>query len=920
MYMRLTLLIALFLGIATTCLPQSDSSLLQKNYNGLKYPDFAKAIEVDLGIKLMSNSPKSDSLVIKQDKAPMYLGDVLWASFKGTRFSFYAYSPKILVVLDDYVIFDDIPYYFSQASTVPRVEAPKNVEFLSETKNLKKKKSLNYTFGIPTDKTDKRRAVLSGRIVDAVSGEPVVGATVVVEGLNTGVMADANGDFSLDLPQGRHSIVIRSIGTEEKKLGVNLFANGKVNVELKEQSTAIDEVNIVANQINKVQSVQMGMEAIEIKTIRALPSALGEVDIVKAATMLPGVQTVGECASGFNVRGGGVDQNLILLDGAPIFKSSHLFGFFSVFNQDVVDDFMLYKSGIPAKFGGRASSVLDVTTRNGNNDKYNVALGVSPITGRVYVEGPVIDDRTTFLIAARSTYSDWLLKKIDDPRLSNSSASFWDGNVKIGHTINKNNKVKLSIYRSGDKFRLDSDTSYNYKNTCASLHWLHIYNTNFSQENSLVYSNYWYAIESQSDPTTAFQLDYNIQYMSAETKFKYSPKANHKCAFGLAANHYSLTPSAMHPVGDQSLIKTSETKHDNALDFSIFADDEWNVTDRLLVYGGIRADAFLSVGKRDVYQYAASLPLSRNTLIDTVQYGSSDISKAYFALEPRLSLRYKLGRVNSIKASYNRMTQNLHMLSNSAAVSPTDSWTLSGEHIRPQRANIFSLGYYHNLKDNAFEVSIEAYYKRVRDVLDFKGGAQLLTNPAIETDLLQGLQVAYGLEFLIRKKVGNLTGWVGYTYSVSRIKMDSQFKEEQVNGGRFYPSNYDKPHDIIFVANYKMNRRLSFSTSVTYSTGRPITYPVASYNFKGKTLLYYSDRNEYRVPDYFRCDMSMNIEGNLKSKKIAHSYWSISVYNLTGRDNAYSIFFKTIPGGGLRGYQMSIFPRPLLTISYNIKF
>jgi hypothetical protein len=920
MYIRLTLLFVLFLGTATNCLPQSDSLLLRKNYNGMKYPDFAKAIEEDLGIKLMSNSPKSDSLIIKQKKTTMYLGDALRASFAGTRFSYYAYSPEIVVILDDYVIFDNIPPYFTQGLNVPKVEIQKNVEFLSETKNLQKKKSLNYTFGIPTDKTDKRRAILSGHIVESVSGEPVIGAVVLVEGLNTGVMVDVNGDFSLDLPQGRHSIVIRSIGSEEKKLGVNLFANGRLNVELKEQSTAIDEVNVVANQINKVRSVQMGMETMEMKTIKALPSALGEVDIVKIATMLPGVQTVGECASGFNVRGGGVDQNLILLDGAPIFNSSHLFGFFSVFNQDVVDDFMLYKSGVPAKFGGRASSVLDVTTRNGNKDKYSAAIGISPITGRVYVEGPIINDRTTVLIAARSTYSDWLLKKIDDSSLKNSSASFWDGNVKIGHSINKNNKLKLSIYRSGDKFRLNSDTSYNYKNTCASLQWMHIYNNNLSQENSLVYSNYWYAIESNSYPLTAFQLDYNIQYLSAETKFKYAPQTNHKFAFGFSANHYSLTPSTMHPSGEQSIIAPSETKHDNALDFSTFADDEWDITDRLLVYGGIRADAFLSAGKRDVFQYAPGLPLSRNTIVDTSHYDSFGISKVYFALEPILSFRYKLGRVNSIKASYNRMTQNLHMLSNSAAVSPTDSWTLSGENIRPQRANIYSLGYYHNLKDNTFEASVETYYKRVRDVLDFKGGAQLLTNPAIETDLLQGLQVAYGVEFLINKKVGNLTGWLGYTYSRSLIKMDSKFKEEQVNGGRFYPSNYDKPHDINFVANYKLNRRFSFSTSVTYSTGRPITYPVASYNFKGKTLLYYSERNEYRVPDYFRCDMSINIESNLKSKKIAHSYWSISIYNLTGRYNVYSVYFKPNSLGGLNGYQMSIFPNPILTTSYNIKF
>jgi hypothetical protein len=535
------------------------------------------------------------------------------------------------------------------------------------------------------------------------------------------------------------------------------------------------------------------------------------------------------------------------------------------------------------------------------------------------VEGPATQ-RTTFLAAARSTYSDWLLKNIDDPRLSNSSASFWDGNLKIGHSLNKNNKIKLSLYRSGDKFRLDSDTSFKYENTCGSLLWSHTYNSTLTQENSLVFSNYAYAIESQSTPIEAFKLDYNIRYMSAETKFKYSALAKHKVAFGLKTDHYSLTPSAMHPVGKESLIESTPGVHDNAVDVSVFADDEWTLTDRLLVYGGLRANTFLSAGTRDVYQYLPGLPLSRTTLVDTVHYGSLGVSKVYVALEPRLSFRYKLGRVNSVKASYNRMTQNLHMLSNSAAVSPTDSWTLSGEHIRPQRANIFSIGYYHNLRDNMFELSVEMYFKRIRDVLDFKGGAQLLANPTVETDVLQGLQEAYGAELLIRKAVGNLTGWIGYTYSVSRIKMESPFVEEQVNGGKFYPSNYDKPHDIIFVMNYKLNRRLNFSTSITYNTGRPITYPVATYTFKGKTLLYYTDRNEYRVPDYFRCDASINIDANLKSKKISASYWSISVYNLTGRDNVYSVFFKANPRGGMKGYQMSIFPRPLPTISYNIKF
>lgn len=915
-----TILLAMLFVAALPASAQPDSVLLNKSYAGMPYPQFAKAIEQDWGIRLLSNSPKSDSLVVVQDKVPMYLGDVLMRSFAGSKFSYYAYSPTMLVVLDDYEIFDRIPRYFLLDPSAATEEPEERIEFLSEEKKLKKKKAQSYNFGSPSDNVGKRRAVLSGQIVDSKTGEPVVGAVVLAEGLNTGVSADVDGRFKLDLPQGRHSIVIRSMGSEEQKLTVNLFANGAVQVEMKEQTTEIGAVNVIANRINNVQSVQMGVESIEIKTIKSLPSALGEVDIVKAAIMLPGVQTVGEGASGFNVRGGGVDQNLILLDGAPIFNSSHLFGFFSVFNQDVVDDFTLYKSGIPTEFGGRVSSVLDVTTRSASRKDYTVALGVGPITSRIFVEAPIVQDRTSVLIAARTTYSDWLLKKVDDPRLSNSSASFWDGNLKLSHSINKNNLLKISFYRSGDKFRLDSDTSFNYKNTCASAKWSHVFSHDLSLENTVAYSNYWYAIESQSVPADGFQMDYNIRYLSAGTLLKYSPRVNNKITAGATAERYSLTPSALHPLGDQSLVTESEEKQGNAMDLSLFAGDEWQATEKLLFYGGIRGNVFLSTGKRDEYQYQSGLPLSMSTLIDTVQYGKGDIAKTYFAIEPRLSLRYKLGANNSVKASYNRMTQNVHMLSNSAAVSPTDTWTLSGKYIKPQHADIYSLGYYHNLRDNAFETSVEVYYKNVKNVLDYKGGAKLLLNNSIETDLLQGLQEAYGIEFLVRKKVGNLTGWIGYTYSVSRMKMDSPFKEEQVNSGKYYPSNYDKPHDIILVGNQKFNRRLSFSSSVTYSTGRPITFPVAQYKFKEKTMLHYSDRNEYRVPDYFRWDVSVNIEGNLKNKKIAHSYWSISVYNLTGRDNVYSIFFKSDNRGNLNGYQMSIFPRPLLTVAYNIKF
>jgi len=903
------------------CFGQSDSAVVSKSYDGVPFSKFVSEMQSDYGIRLMSNSPKSDSLFIKQKEVTATLQSILLQTFEGTPFSAYFYNEKYVFVLNDYKIYDKVPRYFSIDIPAVAEKQASAIEFLAEEKHLKKvKKTRIHSFGVPVKNTKGKTATLSGHIVDAQTGEAIIGAVIMPEGTTIGASADLDGYFSLEVPMGKYTILVKSLGKEEEKLTVSMYADGNVEVEMRDQTTQLKGINVIGDRVHNVQGIQVGLETMEMKTIKQLPSAMGEVDIIKTAIMLPGVQTVGEGASGFNVRGGSVDQNLILLDGAPIFNSSHLFGFFSVFNQDVIDEFMLYKSGIPSEYGGRVSSVLDVTTQSGKKKKYSALLGVSPVTGRVFFEGPIWKGRTSFLVAARTTYSDWLLKKLDDPRLSNSAGSFWDGNIKLNHKANDKNNIKASFYRSGDYFRLNSDTSYRYSNTCASLQWHHIFNQNLKWDNQFALSQYEYLIESSAVAAEAFAMDYSIGYTGLTSKLSYAPLVNNKTYLGVTVARYSLSPSRINPKGATSLIEHSPKEKNNALDISLFIGDEWRATEKLLFYGGVRINSFMAVGEQDVYGYAQGLPLSDNTRLDTAHYSASDIVQQYWSIEPRVSVRYSLGENNSVKASYNRMSQNLHMLSNTTAVSPTDAWIVSSKYIKPQVGDIVAVGYYQNLKDNIIEASVEVYYKKVHNVLDYKGGAQLLLNDGIETEIIQGKQQAYGVEFLLKKKFGALTGWLGYTYSVSRMKMDSPFKEEQINGGKWYPANHDKPHDITLVNNYKFNRRLSFSNTLTYSTGRPITYPVAQYKFKEESLLHYSDRNEYRVPYYFRWDISMNVEGNLKSKKIAHTYWSVSIYNLTGRDNVYSIFFKADKEGRMQGYQMSIFPRPLLTVAYNIKF
>jgi hypothetical protein len=911
-------LFILLLALPATIIAQ-DSILVRSNYSGRPVAQLFDNLGSSHSLSFISNSDNWTAAVVVQDSVPMYLADIIKASLKDLGFTHYIYNSKTVYLLENYEIYDKLPRYFSSAEAEPA--APEAIEFLTEVAELKKvRRAQQLSFGTPVKNPGSRTATITGQITEHETNEPLIGAVVMIEGTTRATTTDASGSFSMELPLGRYTLLVNMLGKEEGKAGISLYADGSLKMELANQTTELQGVTVTASQVHNVQGIQVGLEVMEIKTVRELPSTMGEADIVKSAIMLPGVQTVGEAASGFNVRGGSVDQNLVLLDGAPIFNTSHLFGFFSVFNQDAIGQFMLYKSGVPAQYGGRASSVLSVETNNPNRKEYTVILGVSPVTGRAYIEGPIIKDRTSFMAAGRTTYSDWILKRIDDPAISSSAGSFWDGNLKLTHSFNNKNSLRFSAYRSSDYFKLASDTAFSYSNTCGSLMSRHVLSPKATLTNTVAYSKYNYNIKSTGLPEEGFSMKYGISYYGAKASLGYQPAANHQINAGLEAERYALSPSKKNPLGEASRISKSPATEQTAMQYSAFLGDEYSVSERLLIYAGLRASVFATTSGQMVYQYIGGLPLSKSTVIDSAYNKKGSASSAHFVLEPRFSARLKLGYSNSVKASYNRMSQNLHMLSNSAAMSPTDSWTISNKYIKPQVADIFSVGYYHNMRENRFEASAEVYYKAVDNVVDFKGGADFMQSDYIETEIIQGQQEAYGLELMLKKQYGSWTGWVAYTYSRSLLTMDSKHREERINKGNPYPANHDKPHDLTIVANKRFNRRLSLASTLTYSTGRPITFPVAKYLYKDNNYIHYSDRNEYRVPDYFRIDASANIDGNLKSEKIAHSYWSVSVYNLTGRYNVYSIFFKSTNSGYVEGYQMAIFPRPILSVSYNIKF
>ncbi|MDX5437320.1 MAG: TonB-dependent receptor, partial [Pontibacter sp.] len=514
---------------------------------------------------------------------------------------------------------------------------------------------------------------------------------------------------------------------------------------------------------------------------------------------------------------------------------------------------------------------------------------------------------------------DWLLKALPNKNLNNSTAAFYDVNTSISHEINKNNSLFLSGYLIKDNFKLGSDTLYTFGNQNATLRWNHVFSNNLYGVLTGGFSKYNYNITSEQNPVNAFELGYSLDQTNLKADLSYYPNAKHVVDFGANSILYHTKPGSFRPIGKESLVEADVLEREQALESAVYLSDQYEINTRLSVSVGLRYSFYTYMGARSVLQYAPGVPKTEETITDTLHYGAGKAIKTYHGPEYRLSLRYNLTDDMSVKLSYNRMRQYVHMLTNSAMMSPTDVWKLSDAHIRPQVGDQYAIGLFRNFRSNTVEASVEAYYKSMRDFLDSRSGAKLVLNHHIETDVMNARGQAYGIEAMLRKNTGKLNGWVSYTYSRSLVKSSDATSDEVINGGKYYPSNFDKPHDFTFVGNYRFSRRFSTSVNLTYSTGRPITLPLAVYDMEGVKRIYYSDRNQYRIPDYFRTDIALNIEGNHKVRKLAHSSWTVFVYNRSGRKNPYSIYFIS-EEGKVKGYKLSVFGQPIPTITYNFKF
>lgn len=732
---------------------------------------------------------------------------------------------------------------------------------------------------------------------------------------NRTVAADEKGYFSVRLEEGTYQVESQYLGMERFLANVVLNRNEQLQLRLKAKNINIRQVEVTTKPSTDVNSTNMGSTYMDVKLLTKMPALLGEVDVIRSVASLPGVVSAGEGTAGFYVRGGSADQNLVLLDDVPVFNSSHMFGFFSVYNPDVLKSYTLHRSGISARYGGRISSILDVKMVEGNEEQMRYQVGISPISAKLGLEGP-LSPKLTVVVAGRAAYPTYLLKLFNSENIRNSAAHFYDANVKANYKINENNSLAFSSYHSADGFKFPFDTTYNWTNTLGSLKWHHVYSQKLSSTLTLAKSVYDNNVEGIATGEE-FTLNSGIDLTQLKADLGYFGFSGHAIDFGAGASAYRIQPGKLKPYGTSSL-NPRTLQEDNGTEYHGYANDEIRITDRIAVSLGLRYTYFAKRGPTDVYLYESGKPRSETSIIDTLAYADGKTVQSYQGLEPRAAVKYSLSDNSSLKASYSRTRQYIQLVSNTAAITPVDVWKLSDNYLKPQVADQWSVGYFYVKPDNTYEFSWEVYYKTLINQVDYKDGAVLLLNPALEADLLNGDGFAYGSEWLLKKNNGRLNGWLSLTYSRSLRRIDGETPEETINDGKIYPSNYDKPLNLNVFANYQVGPRWTLSSNFTYTTGRPITASDSWYRYYNQVFSNYIGRNQERMPDYHRLDMSLNYDFN-RGKRAVYT-GSISVYNLYGRKNAYSTFFRHYYGSPPGAYKLAIIGAPIPSVNLNVKF
>jgi len=768
---------------------------------------------------------------------------------------------------------------------------------------------------------------VNGYIKDISNGEALIGATVFIKELSSGATTNEYGFYSLTLPVGTYSVSYTYIGFQPIAKTIELTKNTQLTVELSTNSEELQEV-VIQGELEQatVENTEMSTNKLDIKTILKLPTLFGEADVIRSILLLPGVSTVGEGAAGFNVRGGSVGQNLILLDEAPVYNSSHLFGFFSVFNPDAVKDTKLYKGAVPARYGGRLASILDVRMKDGNSKKLEVTGGIGSIFSRLAIEGPLIKDKASFIIAARRSYIDVLARPFVQLLKDGGALNFYDLTAKANYNINRKNKIYLSGYFGRDNFMFDKSQGFNWGNATSTLRWNHLFNERLFSNMTLVYSKYDYALQFGKDDRNSFTWNSSISNFIFKPQFTYFIDSNNELNFGGEATYYTFEPANAAGVTNGNTVDISIDKKYN-LETALHIGNNQKISEHFSIDYGVRFSHFDYIGPGTIYTYADTIPGVRKRAIGGEKFASGKTIATYNNLEPRLAFRLQTSPVSSVKGSYNRMAQYLHLISNTTASNPLDIWNPSSNNVKPELADQFTLGYFRDLGDDKkYEISFEGYLRYTQNQLDYIDGANLLINKYLEGDLLNGQGRAYGLEVYFQKKTGRFTGWVSYTLGHSELKVDG------INKGNWYETRFNQTHNLKVVGFYDINKRWSVSGNFIYTSGTPTTFPTSRYIQQGILVPYNANesRNNVHLPDYHRLDISFRLEGRtMKSGKQRKNsdYWVFSLYNVYARRNPFSIYFSQndmrVPQGQAlqsQATQLSIIGSIVPSVSYNFKF
>lgn len=891
---------------SVTAFAQLADFRLDGTVRGKPLPDVLSTIESKQAGKFFFLREWIDGIIVDQSFEGGTVRNLLEVSFAGTDLSY--------VVMNDYavVIVKDPSAAMKRSDMINAA--------IRERKTIER-----MTFGQPPRAGTKspQRVTFRGRITDKESGAALTGASIILSAGGqdqAGVTTNANGEFSVSVTPGEHVVSFSYVNYEEKVVDLQIYEDAAVSVGMLEIPTLLDEV-IVSDIANRENTTgRIGQTKMGVREIKRAPALLGEVDLVKQVQVLPGVTTAGEAASGFNVRGGGVDQNLVLYDGTPVFNSSHAFGFFSAFNSEAIRDVSFYRGGISAEYGGRISSVLDIRAKEGDYEKWHFGGGIGIISSNMMLTGPIRKGTSSVAFSLRSTYSNWLINSIHTnyADLGNASVSFYDGTLKLAHKFSNTTKLTLSAYSSSDQFRLTGDSTYRWRNLLGSVRLDHQFSDLFSVSVAAGAGSYSYEVY-ETDPPTAFNLSYAMTYPYANVDFHFQ-YGSHRVSFGTHHTFYRFDPGTFKPTSEESNVKEVVIDQQRSIESALYINDAISLNDKTSVEAGFRLSMFNAMGPATVNLYREGVPMSPSTVVDSLQYGKGDFYKTYFGAEPRLSLRYSLTPTFSLKAGYNRMYQYMHLVTNTTAITPVDIWQPSGYYFKPQVADQVSVGAFKDLKEKTYEAFVEVYYKTINNILDFKDGARLILNPQLEADLLQGRGLAYGVETSFTKLLGRWTGSVNYTWSRSLRQIAGPTIEESVNEGRVYPANYDQPHMVNANWRFGITRRHHFTGTFTYRTGRPVTVPESGFIIENIAVANFSERNQYRIPDYHRLDLALVVEGNHKRRRILDGTWAFSVYNVYSRKNAYTVFFKDLGNGLLRPHKLAVIGTAIPSISYNFKF